>query len=292
MAEPIWEDPFDDGFFDVPGQAAAPMGLGMQQEDEDVWSLALDTMAAVPRGLAGAAESVLELGNLVGFDYDIPDNFGLGHSTTLAGSMLEGTTQFLAGFLPIGGQLSRLGTVAKARTAAGKANRLMKTAAKLAGKESKLAHYGKTMAQGALADFLVFAEDEARLSNALLEIPGLEENDILEFLAQDDEDSALEARLKNVIEGAGAGLVVDSFLKVLKGIGRRTKILKSGEPEATKRQLLEENEAYIEDAAREGRHRRAHRGARGARRRRRGGGREDRVHGARSRPSRERGRGV
>ena len=250
MAEPIWEDPFDDGFFDVPGQAAAPMGPGMQQEDEDGWFL--DTLAAVPRGLAGAAESVLELGNLVGFDYDITDNFGLGHSTSLPGSMLEGTTQFLAGFLPVGGILSKVGSAAKASSAAGKANRLMQTAAKLSNKQGKLAHYGKTMAQGAMADFLVFAEDEARLSNALLEIPGLEENDILEFLAQDDEDSALESRLKNVIEGAGAGLVVDSFLKVLKGIGRRTKILKSNEAEATKRQLLEENEAYIEDAAREG----------------------------------------
>ena len=215
MAEPIWEDPFDDGFFDVPGQAAASMGPGIQEEDDDGWFL--DTLAAVPRGLAGAAESVLELGNLVGFDYDLPDNFGLGHSTSLPGSMLEGTTQFLSGFIPIGGQLSRLGTAAKASSAAGKANRLMQLTAKVAGKEGKLAHYGKTMAQGALADFLVFAEDEARLSNALLEIPGLEENDILQFLAQDDEDGALESRLKNVLEGAGAGLVVDSFIKVLKG---------------------------------------------------------------------------
>lgn len=250
MAEPIWEDPFDDGFFDVPGQAAASMGPGMQEEDDDGWFL--DTLAAVPRGLAGAAESVLELGNLVGFDYDLPDNFGLGHSTSLPGSMLEGTTQFLAGFIPIGGQLSRLGTAAKASSAAGKANRLMQLTAKVAGKEGKLAHYGKTMAQGAMADFLVFAEDEARLSNALLEIPGLEENDILQFLAQDDEDGALESRLKNVLEGAGMGLVVDSFIKVLKGIGRRSKILKSNEAAATKRKLLEENEAYIEDAAREG----------------------------------------
>lgn len=250
MAEPIWEDPFDDGFFDVPGQAAASMGPGIQEEDDDGWFL--DTLAAVPRGLAGAAESVLELGNLVGFDYDLPDNFGLGHSTSLPGSMLEGTTQFLSGFIPIGGQLSRLGTAAKASSAAGKANRLMQLTAKVAGKEGKLAHYGKTMAQGALADFLVFAEDEARLSNALLEIPGLEENDILQFLAQDDEDGALESRLKNVLEGAGAGLVVDSFIKVLKGIGRRSKILKSNEAAATKRKLLEDNEAYIEDAAREG----------------------------------------
>ena len=45
MAEPIWEDQFDDGFFDVPGQAAASMGPGIQEEDDGGWFL--DTLAAV-----------------------------------------------------------------------------------------------------------------------------------------------------------------------------------------------------------------------------------------------------
>ena len=72
----------------------------------------------VTRGLAGAAEGILEIPRIFGADYDIEDNFGLGHSTSTVGSLVEGSIQFLAGFVPGSFGLGHLGKVGKATKAA------------------------------------------------------------------------------------------------------------------------------------------------------------------------------
>lgn len=228
--------------------------------NDDGWFV--DSVKGVGRGVAGAVESVLEIPTILpGIDYDVPDNFGLGHSTSIPGSLLEGTVQFLSAFIPVAGAASRLGTVSRAAKIASKASTATRTVrteeilrrAGLSTKAVKARQYGQTMASGALADFIVFADDEERLSNMLREIPGLDDNMILKFLAQDDEDSAFESRIKNVLEGAGLGLMVDSVFKVLKGIGRRTKILNDPRyTNAEKRRLIEENEAKVAQDAEEG----------------------------------------
>jgi hypothetical protein len=228
--------------------------------NDDGWFV--DSIKGVGRGLAGAAESILEIPTILpGIDYDLPDNFGLGHSHTIPGSLLEGTVQFLSGFVPVAGAAGRLTAVGRAAKIAGKAStatKVVKTEeilrrAGLSTKAVKARQYGQTMASGALADFLVFADDEQRLSNMLQEIPGLDDNMLLEFLAQDDDDSPVASRLKNVLEGAGLGVMVDSVFKVLKGIGRRTKILNDPRyTNAEKRQLIEENEAKLAQDAEDG----------------------------------------
>ncbi|QDP54790.1 MAG: hypothetical protein Unbinned5784contig1000_33 [Prokaryotic dsDNA virus sp.] len=265
MNNPLYESDFDEGYFDTaPQQQITPFGSEAPMEQgSDGWFV--DSVKGVGRGVAGAVESIAELPTLLpGVDYDIEDNFGLGHSTTAVGSMVEGTTQFLTGFLPGGfgiGHLGKLGKAAKIAKSASSSSKKLKAAhilaraAKMSGKERQLkaATYGKSMAVGALADFAVFAEDEERLSNMLQGIPGLEENMVLEFLAQDEEDSAIESRLKNVLEGAGVGLMVDGVINVLKGLRNRSKILTDvTKTDAERRQALEDNEAYIEDEAARG----------------------------------------
>jgi hypothetical protein len=262
MVDPIWaNDPFrgSDFFQSSPGAMRPGEPFEPQPSNQDGYFV--DSLKGIGRGVAGAAESVLEIPTILpGIDYDVPDNFGLGHSHTLPGSLLEGTVQFLAGFVPITGAASRLTAVGKAGRIASKmstAKRTVRTEeilkrAGLSTKAVKARQYGQSMASGALADFLVFADDEERLSNMLREIPGLDDNMLLEFLAQDDDDSALESRLKNVLEGAGLGLMVDGAVRVLKGIGRRFKIANDPTmPEARKRQALEENEAQIAQDAEE-----------------------------------------
>jgi len=271
MEDPFYESlmarsPLGRGYQAAPSQSG-PVDPEEQKRKEDTDGWFADTLMAIPRGVAGAVESVGELGNLFGADYDLPDNFGLGHSTSLPGSLTQGTVQFLTGFLPGSwgvGHLSRLSKaskIAKTAKAAGstssrtKAAQILNTAAVMGKgrKVPKAAMYGRAMAVGALADFTVFAEDEARLSNMLQQIPGLEENMVLEFLAQDDEDSAIESRLKNVLEGGMAGVAVDGVIRVLRGLGRRAKILRDPKmPQEKKLTALEETEKYIEDGAEQG----------------------------------------
>ena len=263
-AQTTWEDDPFAGEDLFGGSSPDPFATGdpFAERSNDGWML--DSVKGVGRGLAGAVESIAELPSILpGIDYDIPDNFGLGHSTTAIGGMVEGTTQFLAGFIPIAGQASRLGAAGKAAqiaSRAGKAGRairaeeILRRAGQITGQagKAKRALYARSFATGALADFVVFAEDEARLSNMLREIPGLEENTVLNFLAQDDEDGALESRLKNVLEGGITGVAVDGVMQVLRGMKNRVKILSGADTVERKRQMLEANEAYIEEGAERG----------------------------------------
>ena len=275
MVDPLSSSPLGDDYFarfDQPLASGDPLVPQAQPEDDMSFLEAVGDVARAPlAGLASAAEGFAEVGNILpGVDYDLEFNKGIfADSETGIGGFLQGTTQFLTGFIPAGGILSRVGAGAsKARkiaqatrvrrleqgvsaSAKVKASQILERAARMSGKTSQYRRsmYGKAMAQGALADFLVFGEDEARLSNMLQEIPGLEENLLLEFLAQDDEDSALTSRLKAVLEGAGLGLAVEGVVNVLRGIGRRSKIVQRAKGEEEARRLLEANEAFIEESA-------------------------------------------
>ena len=257
MVDPLSSSPLGDDYFarfDQPLASGDPLVPQAQPEDDMSFLEAVGDVARAPlAGLASAAEGLAEIGNILpGVDYDLEFNRGIfADSETMVGGFLQGTTQFLTGFIPAGGILSRVGAGAsKARkiaqatrvrrleqgvsaSAKVKASQILERAARMSGKTSQYRRsmYGKAMAQGALADFLVFSEDEARLSNMLQEIPGLEENLLLEFLAQDDEDSALTSRLKSVLEGAGLGLAVEGVVNVLRGIGRRSKIVQRAKGE-------------------------------------------------------------
>ena len=181
-----------------------------QEEDPNVF---MDVLAAPFRGMEGALQSTYGLADFIVGDI-LPDwdTRALGRSKTFAGGIVEGGTQFLSGFIPIFGAASKAGQLAKAGTFAQKAlqNNMVKSA------------YA-----GVLTDFTVFSEQEQRLSNLIQEHPALA-NPVTEFLAADEDDSVLEGRLKNALEGLGLGLITDGMVRGIKAIRNTRKARADG----------------------------------------------------------------
>ncbi len=129
------------------------------------------------------------------FDVEYED---LSHSETLIGGMAEGTSQFLTGFIP-GMKLTK-GFALKG---------LIKNSPKM------LAFIESTIA-GGLADGTVFDAHEGRLSDLIEEHPSLS-NPITQYLKSHPDDTDAEGRLKNVLEGALAGGVMEALFMGLRG---------------------------------------------------------------------------
>jgi hypothetical protein len=153
----------------LPTEEAAP-----QEEDPSVF---LDVAQAPFRGVEGALHGAYNLADMVAFDV-LPDwdTRFLGTSKTTAGSLVEGISQFATGFIPIFGAAGKIGSLAKA---------------------GKIA---RGVAAGAVTDFTVFKGQEDRLSNLVQQFPELQ-NPVTEFLAHDADETEVEGRLKNVLEG-------------------------------------------------------------------------------------------
>jgi hypothetical protein len=111
-------------------------------------------------------------------------------SKTLAGNITEGVSRFITGFyLP---------------------NKFLKGAGLVGG-------FGVTalrgMTAGAVADLTVFDPNEGRLSDMLVEFDSpVLNNAVTQYLATDEEDTEMEGRLKNVIEGMIIGGVAEGVL--------------------------------------------------------------------------------
>lgn len=78
--------------------------------------------------------------------------------------------------------------------------------------------YGAT---GAVVDFSVWDPYEARLSDLIAELPTGQARPFFEWMAS--EDSALEGRLKNALEGTALGMGTDAFLAMAGGVIRMRK---------------------------------------------------------------------
>lgn len=167
--------------------------FGQQEEEEGFFE---GIVKAPIRGVAGAAAGVANL-----FGADIQDNFGLGKSQGVASGFLEGLSQFLVGFVPVAGWIGRGGSIlskgAQAAATSKRAKFLIET--------------GRAATAGAVADFAVFDGNDERLSNLIQDIPALA-NPLTEFLAASEDDSEVFGRLKNVVEGAGLGVITDGLL--------------------------------------------------------------------------------
>jgi hypothetical protein len=107
---------------------------------------------------------------------------------TVAGGMVEGVSQFLTGFIALGG----------ARTFAG------------------------AMIKGGIVDATVFDPYEGNLSNLVQEYPHLQ-NPITEVLALDPNDPEWYNRAKNALEGGIAGTALEGLIRGVKfvSIGRK-----------------------------------------------------------------------
>ena len=80
------------------------------------------------------------------------------------------------------------------------------------------------MTAGAVADLTVFDPDEGRLSDMLVEFNSpLLNNAVTQYLATDEDDTEMEGRLKNVLEG----IVIGGPLEILKGAVKGTQALRA-----------------------------------------------------------------
>ena len=216
-----------------------PTGNLTPPSDEDLGFLghAGDIAMAPVRGIAGAAEAVYDLADWALMDWlpDAEDNFGLGHSKTLAGGLVQGISQFMVGFVPGLGAASWAGRglgLAGVGLKAGKIGKAVH-AAKAAGQAKKAtaiqwgASFGRSVAAGAVADFAVFDAQEARLSNLLQQFPALQ-NPVSEFLAADEDDTEVEGRLKNLLEGGILGGMMEPFVMGLRALRTARKARQGG----------------------------------------------------------------
>lgn len=168
---------------------------------------------------AKRAEKVKEIGTMI----KLPE---VAQPDTLAGGLTRGMTQFVAGFLPalkaiqgLGfaskiGQGSEALQVAEAMGNTGAFTEALK-AFQTAG---KVAAGAETTAASMVTNFAAFDAHAERLSNFLKEFPILN-NPVTRYLAANPNDSELEGRVKNVIEGLGVDAALSTaFLGGLKTV--------------------------------------------------------------------------
>ena len=186
---------------------------------------AMDIALAPFRGVAGAVESVGELATL-GM---LPDNLitdRVGHSKTAVGGLVEGASEFMTGFIPVFGWLgkaSKIGKLAKLGSV---------------GRWIQRSEMARGLVAGAVADFTVFDSHEERLSNLIQQFPALQ-NPVTDFLEAEGDDSLLEGRIKNVLEGAMVGSAIEGVIAGVRGLKKAKGFLAKGD-QAGAEKVLEE----------------------------------------------------
>lgn len=111
---------------------------------------------------------------------------------SVTGGLAAGIVQFLAGFAGAGKFI--------------KAGKEASTATKI----------GVDAAKGAIADFTVFEGLEGRLTDLAAE-HGFE-SELTDFLRTEEDDTALEGRLKNAVEGIIPGVLIDPLMRGVRGL--------------------------------------------------------------------------
>lgn len=193
----------------------------------DVLSGLGDVLLSVPRGVLDAGQGLIDTADMVTnwVGIDIPDtdiNF-LGDSKTMVGRGAQGLTNFLAGFVPIAGQISK---GAKGVQFLSKAAQAAKTTKKGAAAVS----VGRGAVAGGITDFAVMDAEMGNLSTMIQDTPALQglQNPITEYLAHDGDDTELEKRIKNVMEGAGLGIFFDGMIESVKAIRAGQRVRRAG----------------------------------------------------------------
>ena len=112
---------------------------------------------------------------------------------------------------------------------------------------TKLGVATKGMAQGAVADFVAFDEHTARFSDLLVDkYPGLEDS-FVEYLTSDENDTWIEGKTKNAIEGAGFGLIAEGLIGIYRGIRAYRNAVKNNDKEAIKK-IIDDTEKEVTEA--------------------------------------------
>lgn len=132
---------------------------------------------------------------------------------TVTGRMIEGVSQFATGW-------GAGGTVLKGWQAATRAGSI-----------------GKSLVQGALADFSAFDGQEARLSNLLAEYAPEAIAPAFQWLAADEDDGEVFGRFKNALEGGGLGVATDFISGGLRALGAARQMKRAAREQAAKQGL-------------------------------------------------------
>ena len=204
----------DDGY-----EPVVPRTSGLVKDPGTDPSYMKDFVLSAGVGLTNGIEETLDtIGDLTGetgietLDYVLDPNNRLiprwYKSKTGLGVATEGISRFLGGF----------GIAGKGLKAAGWANKVKK------GEElveiSKKSKFARGMTAGAAADFFVIDPAEGRLTDMLddLDNPYLDIV-VFDFLKSEDNDSVLEGKVKNVIEGMMLGGLIEGLLMIgMRGI--------------------------------------------------------------------------
>ena len=221
-----------------------------------LWDVAKSPFRGIQQAGVEAYETLDWIGESTGlmgdFLPDVPEEFGIARSKTIAGSLVEGIFQFGAGFVPVVGVMGKAGKIAKlgqigTRLAkisdAKKAAGAVKTATAI----KYSAGFAKTAVAGAVTDAVVYDAHEDRLANLLVKFPVLN-NPVTRYLEADEDDTTAEGKFKNAIEGLLLGGLTDTLfmgVRAIKHYRRNRKILKTApareDPKESIRRDIEEN---------------------------------------------------
>jgi len=185
----------------------------MKREAPDDVGFIEDVATGVASGVEGFGRSLIGFADMVLFDA-LPEEWEertFDRPQGMVGGLVEGITQFGLGLIP---GLGVAGLAAKG--------------AKAFGAGSKLVSGVKTITAGATADFIAFDEHEARLSDFLVGHDATR-NSITEYLQSNEEDSAFEGRMKNVLEGGALGAIGGVLIKSAKALKKGKQL--DGSPE-------------------------------------------------------------
>lgn len=176
-------------------------------------------------------ERVQEIARERGEEVPTEESFTIGNidkpaDQSVTGDLIETVAQFAVGFKGVDKALKGL-KVAQATTRGGQ----------LAGNIGK----------GALADVVAFDEHEQRLSNVIEQVPALQ-NPVTEYLAADEDDSFLEGKLKQTIEGLTLGGFGDILFDGVRLI-KKGRAAAAGADDAAARSADEVVTPQLEDAA-------------------------------------------
>lgn len=198
---------------------------GLEEED---WGFT-DYVADVGRGVASGVEDFLmgAYGLVDTLTADILwdwDEKTIDSADSTVGKVVQGLTHFAAGFAVTGGVLAGATRIFGAASKIGKAATFLNTGGVVS-----------AAAKGAATDFAFFRGQEERLSTSIQGTPL--ENPITAWLANDEDDSEIEGRIKNTLEGMALGGIFDITMAGLRALKRTRKAVDGLPPEATKEEV-------------------------------------------------------
>lgn len=201
--------------------------LAQQEDSMSAGGYLKDIALAVPRGIEGAVQDTWKLADYITGD-SLPnyDRRVLGESETMVGGFVEGTANFLSGFVAPYAAIGKLGKIKGVVDLTFKAEKAYFAEGAIF--KGLAVDAARGAAAGAVADFVVFGKQDGNLSDLLNEYAPSLANPVSDYLASDETDTEIEGRLKNVLDGVFFGSVTDLVLGGIRYAKARNKVLRAG----------------------------------------------------------------